>query len=64
MAAAIVGESALFYASFVRPVNDSFNDTLRLCVHLRVAVLLGLVPVFARARPAFPTYRAAGDADA
>ena len=49
----IAGESALFYASFVRPVNDSINDTLRLCVYLRVAVLLVLVPVFARARPAF-----------
>jgi uncharacterized membrane protein len=51
----IAGESALFYASFVHPVNESFNDTLRICVYLRVAVLLVLVPAFARARPAFRT---------
>ena len=49
----IAGESALFYASFVQPVNDSFNDTLRISVYLRVAVLLALVPAFARAGPAF-----------
>ena len=53
----IAGESALFYATFVQSVDDSFNDTLRMGVYVRVAVLLALVPAFVRARPALMTVR-------